>query len=177
VSLEQMESARQAAIVLLALEKNEAAEVMKILSPDCLEKITQAIWTLNDVGEEEKTEALANLTTRLKSNPVVGGEDKAHLLLCEVVGEEQAQKIMAKAKKEESSRQAFRSLLNVKSADLANYLMNEQPSTIAIILGFLPSVKVAEILECIEDDDLRTEVILRLASPPQPQQNKIPYNE
>jgi flagellar motor switch protein FliG len=157
-------TARKAAIVLLALDKDEAAEVMKSLSADCLDRITQAIWTLDDVQEEEKTEALTDLTIRLKANPVVGGENKALLLLKEVVGEEQATKIIAKAKKEESNRKAFRSLLNIKSTDLANFLSKEQPSTIAIILGFLPSVKVAEILEFLEED-LRTEIILRLASP------------
>jgi flagellar motor switch protein FliG len=173
MSLEQAYAARQAAIVLLALDKGEAAQVMKSLSSDCLEKITQSIWALDDVKEDEKTEALANLTIRLKSNPVVGGEDKAHLLLVEVVGEEQAKKIIEKAKKEESNRQAFRSLLTVKSSDLANFLIKEQPSTIAIILGFLPPEKMAEILEAMDDEDLRIEIILKLASPTPTKQDTI----
>lgn len=164
MSIELDVAARKAAIVLLALDRNEAALVMKALSVHCLERITQAIWTLNDVDDDEKTDALAELTTRLKANPVVGGEDKALILLKEVVGEEQANKIIAKAKKEENNRKAFRSLLSIKSTDLANFLSKEQPSTVAIILGFLPSAKVAEILEFL-DEDLRTEIILRLASP------------
>jgi flagellar motor switch protein FliG len=100
----------------------------------------------------------------MKSNPVVGGEDKALILLKEVVGEEKAAELIEKAKQDEKNRQAFRSLLNIKSSDLANFLSKEQPSTIGIILGFLPSSKVAEILTAL-DEDLRTEIILRLASP------------
>ena len=160
----ESDPARKAAIVLLALDKQDAAKVMKVLSQDCLEKITQAIWALDNVGDEEKTEALTELTGRMKANPVVGGEDRAKVLLMEVVGEEKALELLEKAKLEEKNRQAFRSLLEIKSTDLANFLSKEQPSTISIILGFLPSHKVAEILEFL-DDDLRTEIILRLASP------------
>ena len=91
----------------------------------------------------------------MKANPIVGGEDRAKILLMEVVGEEKAEELLAKAKLEEKNRQAFRSLLEIKSTDLANFLSKEQPSTISIILGFLPSHKVAEILGFL--DDLRTE--------------------
>ena len=164
MSLEEIANARKAAIVLVALEKEEATRIMKALSPNCLEIVTQAIWTLNDVTDEEKTEALTDLTTRMSSNPLVGGEDKALQLLKDVVGPEKAMKIIEKAKKEEKNKEAFKSLLTIKSSDLANFLAKEQPSTVAIILGFLPSSKVAEILGHLEED-LRNEIILRLASP------------
>ena len=59
MSIESYTAARKAAIVLLALDKEEAAQVMKSLSADCLEKITQAIWTLEDIKEDEKTDALS----------------------------------------------------------------------------------------------------------------------
>lgn len=157
-------NARKAAIVLLALDDAEATKIMKSLSPACLEVVTQAIWTLNDVQEDEKTEALTDLTTRMTMNPLVGGEDKALRLLKDVVGDEKALKIIEKAKKEEKNKEAFKSLLSIKSTDLANFLSKEQPSTVAIILGFLPSVKVAEILTFL-DEDLRNEIIIRLASP------------
>ncbi|MCH2205838.1 MAG: hypothetical protein MK132_08205 [Lentisphaerales bacterium] len=84
----ESDPARKAAIVLLALDKGDAAKVMKVLSQDCLEKITQAIWALDNVSDDEKTEALTELTGRMKANPVVGGEDRAKMLLTEVVGEE-----------------------------------------------------------------------------------------
>ena len=164
MSLDLISNARKAAIVLVALDQNEATKIMKSLSPSCLEIVTQAIWNLNDVSEDEKTEALTDLTTRMSRNPLVGGEDKALKLLQDVVGQEKAQKIIEKAKKEEKNKEAFKSLLTIKSSDLANFLSKEQPSTVAIILGFLPSIKVAEILGCL-DEDLRNEIILRLASP------------
>ena len=157
-------NARKAAIVLLALDDAEATKIMKSLSPACLEVVTQAIWTLHDVQEDEKTEALTDLTTRMTMNPLVGGEDKALKLLKDVVGDEKALKIIEKAKKEEKNKEAFKSLLSIKSSDLANFLSKEQPSTVAIILGFLPSSKVAEILTYL-DEDLRNEIIIRLASP------------
>ena len=157
-------NARKAAVVLLALDNDEATKIMKSLSPPCLEVVTQAIWSLNDVQEEERTEALTDLTSRMSRNPLIGGEDKALELLKGVVGEAHAAKIIEKAKKEEKNKEAFKSLLTVKSNDLANFLSKEQPSTVAIILGFLPSGKVAEILGCLEED-LRNEIILRLASP------------
>lgn len=161
---ETFSNVRKAAIVLLALEKDEAAKVMKNLSSECLEKLTQAIWSLEDVGEEEKNKALTELLERMKENPMIGGEDIAYDLLMEVVGKEKAAEIMKKAKEEEKNRKAFKSLISIKSEDLANFLAKEQPSTIAIILGFLPPNKVAEILASLEED-LRGEIIVRLASP------------
>ncbi|NQZ59958.1 MAG: hypothetical protein HRT88_21100 [Lentisphaeraceae bacterium] len=161
---ENFSSVRKAAIVLLALDKSEAAKVMKSLSSECLEKLTQAIWSLDDVGDDEKNLALTDLVGRMKVNPMIGGEDIAYDLLMEVVGKEKALEIMEKAKEEEKNRKAFKSLINIKSEDLANFLSKEQPSTIAIILGFLPSSKVAEILTSMEED-LRGEIIVRLASP------------
>ncbi len=164
MSIEKNINARKAAIVLLALEDNEATKIMKSLSPPCLEMVTQAIWTLKDVTDDEKTEALTDLTTRMTKNPLIGGEDKALKLLKNVVGSERAMKIIEKAKTLEKNKEAFKSLLTIKSSDLANFLAKEQPSTVAIILGFLPSSKVAEILTFL-DADLRNEIIIRLASP------------
>jgi len=172
VSEDEESAIRKAAIVLLALDKEEAAKVMKSLSPLCLERITQTIWSLEDVAEEEKNEALTELVGRMKRNPLIGGEDKALTLLVEVVGETKATEIIQKAKAEEKNRKAFRSLINIKSEDLANFLAKEQPSTIAIILGFLPAAKVAEILGSL-DEDLRGEIITRLASPTPAKQDVV----
>ena len=156
--------ARKAAIILLTLDKGDATKVMKAMSRECLEKITQVIWTIDQIDDEEKREALGDLCERMKKSHFVGGEDKAMSLLVDVVGQEEASLIMQRTKDEEKSRAAFKSLIKIKSETLANFLSNEQPSTVAIILGFLPSSKVAEILSAM-DEDLRCEVILRLASP------------
>ena len=164
--MSSMSAARKAAIVLLSLDQDDAARIMKNLTPDALEKITTEIWFLDDVSDEDRQMAATELAERVSSNSLLGGADVAKALLVEVVGPEQAKALIDKAKKEESSRKAFASLLGIKSKDLANFLNHEQPSTISIILGFLPTDKVAEILAEL-DEDLRSEIIIRLASPTQ----------
>lgn len=161
-----LSAARKAAIVLLSLDQDDAARIMKNLSPDILEKITNEIWFLDDVSDEDRQVSATELAERVSSNALVGGADVAKALLVEVVGADQAKELIEKAKKEESSRKAFASLLGIKSKDLANFLNHEQPSTISIIMGFLPTEKIAEILAEL-DEDLRSEIIIRLASPTQ----------
>ncbi len=161
---DELTASQKAAIVLLSLDKADASRVMKNMNPQTLEKITQAIWSIGEVSDADRENALEELGKRISSSTMLGGADKVHELLVEVLGEEKARDIIERAKKEDNTRKAFNSLVHIKSADLANFLNKEQPSTIAIVLGFLPPPKVGEILGAFESD-LRHEVALRLALP------------
>jgi len=157
-------AARKAAIVLLAMDKKDASEVMRSLSPACLDKVTAAISSMDEVDSEEQKNALMELGEKIRQNPLIGGSEQAYGLLTDAFGEDKAREFLERSQQRATSKKAFLSLMSIKSSDLANFMANEQSATIAIVLGFLPSTKVAEILRFL-DERKRAEIILRMASP------------
>jgi len=160
----ELNPAKKAAVILLSLPKEEAAGILKVMSPKCMELITSEIRSLRDITDDMRQEAVVDFSLRLQSNKAHGGEEMARALLEEVVGAEKANELMEKARQDEANSQAFKFLEKMNSADLASLLSNEQAATIAIILGFLDPKKVAEVIEYI-DEDIRDEIVMRLATP------------
>jgi flagellar motor switch protein FliG len=91
-----------------------------------------------------------------------GGMEYAREILYKALGPEEAKKVLEKLSKTMQSTQNFAFLSKIKPQQLADFIMNEHPQTVALILAHMDASAAAETLY-IFPDDLRAEVAMRMA--------------
>ncbi len=159
---------RKAAILLTALSQDVAAEVLRHLKDDELERVALEISLQQNVSPEQLGQVLQEFHQLLVARYFLtrGGIDYAHDLLNQGVGPERAREVLQRL------TAATRPLSNVRVTDpiqLAGFIQNEQPQTIAAIAAHLTAYHAAGILASLpvdwQADVLRRIALLDRASP------------
>jgi flagellar motor switch protein FliG len=155
---------QKAAILLLALGEDEAAEVMKFLGPREVQKLGAAMSAMKAVQSEELEAVLENFRTETEQNTSIGldsdeyirsvmtkalGDDKASSLLNRILGARDASGI--------------ESLKWMDAQSVAELIRNEHPQIIATILVHLERYHACEVIGHFTER-LRNDVVLRIAT-------------
>ena len=151
------------AILMVALGQETASEVMKYLGEYEIEQITQAIAELQHITPEIQDQTLEEIEQHLLAGQYVteGGVDFARGMLEKALGPKQAQEVMERVLTTVSS--AFYQLRNVSPSQLAPFLQNEHPQTIALILSQLEPNQAAGVLALLSEG-LQSDVAYRIAA-------------
>jgi flagellar motor switch protein FliG len=159
-----MNDLKKAAIVLLSLDKPKAARVMNHLPKDLMELVSLEIARTDDVTKTEQAEAINEFRESVDSRTVIerGSLDLAGELLSQSVGEEEANEII-KHIRDSLKSVPFGFLHKFKAEDVLNFISEEQPQTIALIMSNLPTGLAADILKDLPPDK-QLDVIRRVAS-------------
>lgn len=154
---------QKAAILLITLGAEASAEVMGKLKQDEVERLANELVRQEKVDMETKRLVFAEFESLYQTTSLLsqGGVDYARQVLEQALG---AQKASALIDKIVSSRGAEPSdwLQHVEPPQLARWLQNEQPQTIALVVVQLPGNRAAQVLEAL-DADLRQKVTRRIA--------------
>ena len=150
-------------IVMVALGEEVSGEVMKHLSDYEIEEITQAIASLKSISTELIDGVLEEFEQHLLAGEWIaqGGMDFARAALERAVGPRRAQEILERVGSKVSS--GFYILKNVAADQIAPFISNEHPQTIALILSQLDSAQSAGILTQLAER-LQADVAYRLAT-------------
>ncbi len=154
---------RKAAILLVILGPEKAAQVLKHLDESDVEMLTIEIANLGHVSEEEKRVVLQEFNNLLKARQMLatGGIEYAKKVLERAFGPEKAMKIIERL----VSNLQVKPFEFVRKADplqLVNFLQNEHPQVIALVLSYLDPPMAAQVLGALPED-LQVEVIKRIA--------------
>ena len=163
-TLEELTPVKRAAIVLVALGREVAADVFKNLSEREVEKLTVEIANLGDVSPEMEQEVIKECHTIFMARQYVGqgGIDYARDLLEEAFGRAKATGIMSRLEGT-LHKTGFELLKNIDSRQLTNFIQSEHPQTISLILTQLAPAQAAAVLADLPPE-LQAEVILRIAT-------------
>ena len=150
-------------IVMVAFGEEVSGEVMKHLGDYEIEEITQAIAALKNISTELIDRVLEEFEQHLMAGGWIaqGGMDFARAALERAVGPRRAQEILERVGSKVSS--GFYILKNVASEQIAPFISNEHPQTIALILSQLDSAQAAGILSQLAER-LQADVAYRLAT-------------
>jgi flagellar motor switch protein FliG len=157
----KMRTAKKLAIFFTSIPRDKAIAIMKSFSVKSMEVVAAEIRSLGSIPPEVQSEVFEEVASKLTQGvDPIGGEEVARHILNGVVGEEEARRLLERAKPRKPK--PFSSITNVSGQDLATILSNEQPATAAIILSFFPPKKVGEVLSFL-DQEMRDEIAVRLA--------------
>ncbi len=154
----------KAAILLLSLEGESSAEVLRHLDQDIVEEITREIAQLDLVSEEQRgcvIEEFYNLALA-RQYLKAGGIPYARMLLEKALPPDQAHQIL-KVIEHEVYKRPFSFLAKTDSDNLMTFIQEEHPQTIALILSHVPSEKASEVLAGLALEK-QLEVVTRISN-------------
>jgi len=161
---EKISGAKKAAIVLLTLGKEAAAKIMKGLKESDIEKIAVEMANLGPVPKELQERVLAEFTGAMASGgqAIGGGEAKVAEILEAAIGKAKASEIVARIRRQKATG-AISKLEQMSPETVAEFLKNEHPQTIALIVAQFEADFAARVLAALPGG-LRGEVALRIAT-------------
>lgn len=159
----QLSGKEKAAVLLIALGPQKSAEIFKHLSEEEIEELTLEIANMRMVSPEEKEEVIEEFYQICLAQEYIseGGINYAKEVLERAVGQDKAVDIINRL----TSSLQVRPFEFVRKADpnqLLNYIQNEHPQTIALILSYLPPTQAGQLLASLPQDK-QSEVARRIA--------------
>jgi flagellar motor switch protein FliG len=157
---------RKAAIVLISLGDQAAAELLRQLPEEDVQLVSQEIARLTTVTGEQAETVLEEFyqLTMARDYVARGGIEYARSMLMEAFGPETARRLLDRlAAALGSDLASFDLLQRADPQLLAKYIHNEHPQTIALILSHLNPSQGASLLISLPAE-IRADVTLRMAS-------------
>jgi flagellar motor switch protein FliG len=144
--MQEEDGVRKAAILLMSMEEDNAANVLSMLPRAYVEKVSIAIAQLDIVSTgEQETVIHEFLQTRPSAiAPSSGGMDKAKSLVKKALGKDANDMISVLQQTLESLPFAF--LRKADAQNILTFLIEEHPQTIAMVLSYLPPPLAAGVL-------------------------------
>ena len=156
---------QKAAIIVIALGPTESAAVLRHIPEDEVDKLARAIVRLDGTTAEQLQQSLEEFEQETFSHRLLvrGGLESAQKLLVETYGVEAATRLMERLTKSlKNDAITFENFRKVDPQQLAKFIQDEHPQTIALILSNLEAGQAATLLSSLPVET-RAEVAVRMA--------------
>jgi flagellar motor switch protein FliG len=154
----------KAAILMLALGEEEAADVMRYLGPREVQKLGAAMSSMKAVASDQLEQVLDDFRTETEVNTSFGMDSDEYIrsVLTKALGEDKASSLLSRIL---GTRDAsgIESLKWMDGQSVADLVRNEHPQIIATILVHLERYHACEVLNFFTER-LRNDVVLRIAT-------------
>jgi flagellar motor switch protein FliG len=140
----------KAAVVLLALGEDHAG-VWRGLDEEEIKVISQAMAGLGQVTAQVVEDLLVEFVSGMGGGAITGSVELTQKLLASIMPGEKVDTLMEEIRGP-AGRTMWDKLGNVNEAVLANYLKNEYPQTVAVVLSKIKSEHAARVLTCLPED-------------------------
>jgi flagellar motor switch protein FliG len=153
----------KSAVLMLAIGENEAAEVMKYLTPKEVQKLGMAMATLKSVGREQVQTTVDDFLALADESSDFGLDSDEYIrsVLTKALGEK-ANSVLDRIL-HNSDSSGIESLKWMDAPTVAELIMNEHPQIVATILVHLDADHASEILSHFTER-LRQDTLLRIAT-------------
>jgi flagellar motor switch protein FliG len=154
----------RAAILLLTLGEQEAAQILKHMSAKEVQRVGSAMAKVKNVSRSEVEKVVAEFTTNVEAQTSVGvGADEfLRKALVNALGEDKAAAIIDRISIGRSTK-GLEALKWLDARAVAELIRLEHPQMIAIVLAYLEADHAAEVLQLLPSG-MRAEVVVRIAS-------------
>lgn len=155
--------ARKAAIVLVRLGKDVAAQVMEHMSEEEVEAVTAEIAQLAAVAPHETDVVMGEFSDLLaaRQHMLQGGMDLARDLLRRSLGDDRAEEAMQRLHAR-AVHLPFQFLSRADPTQLRSFIHEEHPQVIALVLAHMSAEKASHVLAGLTPE-LQAEVAHRIA--------------
>ena len=160
----EITGAQRAAILLLTLGEQDAAEVLKHLNARDVQAVGQAMAGLSNVSREQVEHVLGRLTDDMGRHTSlgVGTEEYIRKILVNALGESKAGGLIDRILLGRSSK-GLESLKWMESRAIAEMIGQEHPQIIALVLAHLEPDQAAEVIGYLPPR-VRSDAVMRIAT-------------
>ena len=155
---------QRAAIVLLSLGEQQAAEVLKHMGAREVQKLGVAMTSIGGVSREAVSRVFDEFVEVLAqpSGLGSGADEYVRAVLTQALGEERASSLIDRILLGRNTT-GLDTLKWMDPRAIAELVRNEHPQIIAIVMAHLDGDQAAEVLKCLPER-ARVDVLLRLAT-------------
>ncbi|MBA3999724.1 flagellar motor switch protein FliG [Brevundimonas sp.] len=141
----------KAAVILLALGEDHTS-LWQALDEDEIKEISQAMASLGSVQASVVEELMVEFVSGMSgAGSLMGSYDQTQRLLAAFMPSERVEALMEEIRGP-AGRTMWDKLGNVNEAVLANYLKNEYPQTVAVVLSKVKSDHASRVLTALPED-------------------------
>jgi flagellar motor switch protein FliG len=161
---DELAGVQRAAILLMSLGEQDAANVLKQLDAREVQKLGIAMAELKEVSREQMSSVLDKFIGIAdgKANIAGGSQDYVRRVLTQAVGKQKTDMLLDRVSNGQTG-QGIEALKWMEAKAVAQIISGEHPQIAAIVLAHLEPEQSAAILPLL-NEDLRTEVLMRIAS-------------
>ena len=175
-SYDALSGPEKAAVFLFALGEDQAGKIFKLMDDDEIRVLSQKMAHLGSVGSEVIEHLFVEFSEQVSSaGSLVGTVDSTERLLAKMLDKNRVQEIMDEIRGP-SGRTIWEKLSNVNEAVLANFLKNEYPQTVAVVLSRIRTAHAAKVLAQLPEN-FALEVVTRMLSMEGVQQDVLQHVE
>jgi flagellar motor switch protein FliG len=163
---EPLTGIRKAAMLLIVLGEQTASEILPHLNEDEVQKVSREVAKITAISAEQAETVLQQFNHLSTAGDYVarGGVEYARKLLLRAFNPEQAKKLLDRLAKALGSEAAsFDAIEQADPQQLAKFIHNEHPQTVALVLSHLNANQAAALLGSLPSS-LRADVSQRMAS-------------
>ena len=159
----EMTGVQKAAILLIALGPEKSSEIFKHLKEDEIEELTLEIANTRSVAPDVKEEVINEFYQVCLAQQYIaeGGIGYAKDLLEKSLGAEKAQDVITRLTASLQVR-PFEFIRKTEPSQVLNFIQEEHPQTIAMILSYLSAAQAAQILGALSPEK-QADVAKRIA--------------
>ena len=145
--MENMSGVQKAAVLLISLGPEKSATIFKHLKEDEIEELTLEIANTRSISPQVKEEVMEEFYQICLAQQYIaeGGIGYARELLEKALGNDQAQTVISKLTASLQVR-PFEFVRKTEASQVFNFIQDEHPQTIALILSYLIPAQAAMIL-------------------------------
>jgi len=156
---------RKSAILLLALEEESTANVLKHMSSREIQQLSQEMASVGQVSHDDMKKVLENFYSEAEEFSVlgVGSTDHIQNILTKVLGSDRALSLIEDITETKATHNGIDALNLIEPSTVAEMIRDEHPQIIATILVHLERRQAADILQAF-DEKARNDIMLRIAT-------------
>lgn len=163
-TIEDLTGVRKAAVLLVALQQDTAAKILKGLDRDRVEEISREIAAIDAIAPEVREQVIREFYHLVMARQYVdaGGMAWARALLQKTLPPDEARRVMTVIE-HQVHEQPFSFLQKTEKENLVTFLQEEHPQTIALVLSHVPPGMATDILQALPTER-QIEVVSRIAN-------------
>jgi flagellar motor switch protein FliG len=153
--------AQKAAILLLSLGEEQSSKIFVMMDDEEIKELSQTMANLGTVDSSVVERLFLDFAEQISSTgSLVGSYQSTERLLLKTLSKDRVDAIMEDIRGP-AGRTMWDKLGNVNEAVLANYLKNEYPQTVAVVLAKIKADHAARVLALLPEN-FAMEVIMRM---------------
>jgi flagellar motor switch protein FliG len=159
--LRSLSGPERAAIFLLSLGEEHSSKLWQMMDEDEIKEVSQLMSNLGTVSSSLVEKLLIEFVSQMSSTgSLMGSYESTERLLARILPGDKVGSIMEEIRGP-AGRTMWDKLGNVNESVLANYLKNEYPQTVAVVLSKIKSEHAARVLAALPEE-FALEVVQRM---------------
>lgn len=151
-SVDELNGVERAGVLMLALGQSHGQAIWQKLDDEEIKTVSVAMSKLGSIETDTVERLVVDFVTQMSSSgAILGSYESTERLLSEFLDPNRVTSIMEEIRGP-AGRNMWEKLSNVQETVLANYLKNEYPQTVAVVLSKIKAEHAARVLTTLPED-------------------------